>query len=256
MPVSSGAFIASVKRKPENYYIIHYSCQSLNDDNEGLSPRITSIAINHYATQQTVSFSTHAIAEELGIVRADVLTRLDEIERELLRRFYEFVRDRRGQVWVHWNMRNLTYGFEHLEHRYRVLGMTDAPTVPVEQRVNLYDVLGDRYGPDYVADPKMQSLMQLNGGLHRNFLSGAQEVEAFQKGEFIKLHNSTLCKVGFFHRVIEDLVKGRLKTSSHGWGAKLDRIFESRTTKAGALIATALTVVVGGYQLYLWLTSQ
>ena len=110
----SSAFIKDIKRNPENYYLIHYSCQSLYDDNEALSPRITSIAINHYATEQTVSFSTHSIAEELHIPRESVRDRFDEVERKLLTDFYAFIRDRRDKYWIHWNMRNLTYGFEHL----------------------------------------------------------------------------------------------------------------------------------------------
>lgn len=69
---NSGDFIKAVKRNPENFYIIHYSCQSLYDDNDSLSPRITLIAISHYATEQTVNFSTHSIAEELHIPREDV----------------------------------------------------------------------------------------------------------------------------------------------------------------------------------------
>jgi len=118
----SGAFIREVKKAPQIFYTIHYSCQSLYDDNEGLSPRITSIAITHYATGQAVSFSTHSIAEELRIAREDVLGSFDSVELQLLTGFYQFVRDRRDKYWVHWNMRNLTYGFEHLEHRYRALG--------------------------------------------------------------------------------------------------------------------------------------
>ncbi|MBP1124513.1 hypothetical protein JOE32_000980 [Pseudomonas sp. PvP025] len=34
----SGAFIREVKKAPQIFYTIHYSCQSLYDDNEGLSP--------------------------------------------------------------------------------------------------------------------------------------------------------------------------------------------------------------------------
>ena len=117
----SRLFIKEIRRHPENFYIVHYSCQSLYDDNQDLSPRITSIAITHYASEQTISFSTHAIAEELDIPREMVRDRFDDVERKLLNDFYEFIRDRRDKYWVHWNMRNLTFGFEHLEHRYRVL---------------------------------------------------------------------------------------------------------------------------------------
>lgn len=134
---NSGRFLREIKANPENFYIIHYSCQSLYDDNDALSPRITSIAITHYATEQTVSFSTHSIAEELHIQRDFVKERFDEVEYKLLQDFYMFIRDRRDKYWIHWNMRNLTYGFEHLEHRYRVLGGKDAPIIPVERRINL-----------------------------------------------------------------------------------------------------------------------
>lgn len=249
----SRSFIKEAKDHPSNFYLIHYSCQSLYDDNEALSPRITSIAITHYATGQTVSFSTHAIAEELHIPREEVRERFDEVEHKLLQDFYDFVRDRRDKYWVHWNMRNLTFGFEHLEHRYRVLGGNNAPVIPVERRLNLNDLLADRYGGGYAAHPKLKSLMELNGGMHRDFLSGAEEVQAFQNNEFIRMHNSTLCKVGFFSSVIHKLLRGRLRTASRGLGVVLDRAFESRSAKGIGLIATLLTIGIGLWQLWLWI---
>ena len=86
---SSRDLIQEIKKAPENFYVIHYSCQSLYDDNDGLSPRITSIAITHFATEQTVSFSTHSIAERLHICREDVISKFDEVEIELLEAFYK-----------------------------------------------------------------------------------------------------------------------------------------------------------------------
>ena len=252
----SGEFIKELKVHPENFYLIHYSCQSLYDDNDALSPRITSIAITHYGTEQTVSFSTHSIAEELHIPREAVRERFDEVERELLRGFYAFVRDRRDKYWIHWNMRNLTYGFEHLEHRYRVLGGNDAPIISVERRLNLNDLLGDRYGRAYAAHPKLKSLMELNGGIHRHFLSGEEEVQAFRNNEFIRMHNSTLCKVGFLHSVIRKMLKGKLRTASRGLGVALDRIFEGRPAKAIGLLGTAITICVGIWQIFLWLSEM
>lgn len=249
---SSREFIKESKSNPENFYIIHYSCQSLYDDNEALSPRITSIAISHYATEQTVSFSTHSIAEELHIPRENVRDRFDEVERRLLQDFYAFVRDRRDKYWIHWNMRNLTYGFEHLEHRYRVLGGNDAPVIPVERRLNLNDLLADRYGGGYAKHSKLKSLMELNGGIHRHFLSGEEEVQAFQNNEFIRMHNSTLSKVGFLHSVVRKFLMGKLRTASRGYGVAVDRLFESRAAKTVGLFATAITIGVGVWQIYLW----
>lgn len=248
----SKEFFARVKRNPENFYLVHYSCQSLNDDNEGLSPRITSIGVTHYATGQTVSFSTHAIAEEMRISREDVLGNFDRVEEKLLRDFYGFVRDRRDKFWVHWNMRNLTYGFEHVEHRYRILGGSDAAVIPVERRINLNDMLANKYGSDYASHPKMKNLMELNGGTHRQFLTGEEELQAFRNNEFIRMHNSTLCKLGFFSSAIDKALTGKLKTASRGFGVMLDRIFESRVAKFIGLASSLLAVVAVVWSLGSW----
>lgn len=251
----SRAFIKEVKKNPQNFYLIHYSCQSLYDDNEALSPRITSIAISHYANGQVVSFSTHAIAEELHISRDDVITKFDEIELELLSSYYEFVRDRRDKYWVHWNMRNLTYGFEHLEHRYRALGGRNASIIPVERRLNLNDLISDRYGPRYAGHPKLKTLMELNGGIPRHFLEGKEEIAAFENKEFIRMHSSTLTKIGFFSSAMNKLVRGKLHTASRGFGVMLDRIFEGRASKATGLLSMIVGTSVGLWQIYLWLNG-
>lgn len=86
-------FIRQIERHPEHFHMIHYSCRGLYDDNDALSPCITSIAITHYATQQTVSFSNHSIAEELHIPRKDIQGRSDEVELQLLQEFRTFIHD-------------------------------------------------------------------------------------------------------------------------------------------------------------------
>jgi hypothetical protein len=182
--------------------------------------------------------------------------RFDEIELVLLQRFYLFVRDRRDKYWIHWNMRNLTFGFEHLEHRYRVLGRNDAAVIPVEQRINLNDMLADHYGGDYASHPKLISLMEMNGGRHRHFLTGEEEVQAFLNHEYIKMHNSTLAKVGFFAKVVKRLIAGTLHTASRGWGIALDKLFESRTAKSIGLFGTIFGIILGIVQILPLLLPQ
>lgn len=251
----STEFFRDLKRKPENFYVVHYSCQSLNDDNEGLSPRITSIGITHFASQQTVSFSTHAVAEEMGIAREEVLGKFDLVERQLLSDFFDFTRDRRDKYWVHWNMRNLTYGFEHLEHRFRILGGGNPAVIPVERRINLNDMLSRKYGSDFAKHPKMKSLMELNGGTHRHFLTGEEELKAFKDNEFIRMHNSTLCKLGFFNSTMRKAVSGKLKTASRGYGVFVDRLFESRAAKTIALISSVFGILGFLWLVYSWATT-
>ena len=245
-----------VRRHPDRFYIIHYSSQSLFDADAGaLSPRITSVVVRHYESGQTVSFATHTVAEYLGIELEAIEARYDEIEKEILSQFYDFARDRREKFWVHWNMRNVTFGFEHLEHRYRVLTKKEPPSIPIEVRINLNDALKHRFGEDYAPDPRMSSLMELNGGRVQGFLSGKEESEAFKAKDFIRMNTSTITKVGFFSHVISAVLKGKLKTGARGFVNALDRLLESRKNRVVAGFAAVLGVIVGVIQLLLWAMS-
>jgi hypothetical protein len=245
-----------IKKHPDRFYIIHYSSQSLYDEGvDGLSPRITSIVVMHYATRQTVSFALHAVAESLGISKDNVDSQYNNIEKELLERFFAFLRDRREKYWVHWNMRNLTFGFEHLEHRYRLLCKKEPPSVPIEVRLNLNDILRQRYGSDYAADPKMKNLMLLNGERDIRFLEGQQEAEAFVKKEFIRMHSSTICKVEFFRQIIGLAMNGKLHTAGKGLLVIVDRLLESRAARVVAFVAALTSIIslpIAMYQVNLW----
>jgi hypothetical protein len=246
-------FFEEVENHPERFYIIHYSSQSLFDAEAGEhSPRITSVVVRHYQSGQTVSFATHTSAEILGIDPADIEAKYDQVEKDLLTKFYDFARDRRERYWVHWNMRNVVFGFEHLEHRYRKLTGLEPPSIPVEVRVNLNDVLKRRYGEDYVGDPRMPTLMDLNGDRVQGFLTGKEESEAFKNKDFIRMNNSTIAKVGFFSYVISASIKGKLKTAGKGFANWVDRTLASRRARITALIGAAFGLLVAIIQLGLW----
>ena len=81
-----------LKNNENLIHIIHYSCENLNDNNDNFSPRITSIAIIHFSSFTTHSFSMHLIAEEMGIKREEISKRYNEIEKKMLENFYEFIK--------------------------------------------------------------------------------------------------------------------------------------------------------------------
>ncbi|WP_210201626.1 hypothetical protein [Bosea sp. CS1GBMeth4] len=236
-------FFKAVRTQPERFYIIHYSSQALYDEGiEAFSPRITSVVVMQFQLRQTQTFCLHSIAEELGIGRDDVEARYDDIERELLSRFFSFVKNNQDKYFVHWNMRNQVFGFEHLEHRFRVLTGEEPPRVPIEFRLNLNDILKVKYGADYAADPRMASLMLLNGKPPRGFLTGEQEAEAFKRKEFIRMNSSTICKVEFFRHVIVAAQQGKLRTAGRGWVHRIDRLLENRWARAAALFGSLVGV--------------
>jgi len=255
----ASSFFKTVKKNPERFYIIHYSSQSLYDegvDRGGLSPRITSIVVMHLSTRQTVTFATHAVAEELRIPKDQVADRYDEIERAILERFYAFVRDRREKYWIHWNMRNVVFGFEHLEHRYRVLTGNEPPHIPVEVRMNLNDIFKERYGSGFAPDPRMLGLMLQNGPRDQRFLEGKEEAEAFKSKDFIRMHSSTISKVEFFRHAITLAQKGKLKTSGRGVLVRVDRLLESRWSRLAALSTTTITLSTLAIAALTWLVGK
>lgn len=230
--------------------VVHYSCQNLNDNNEGFSPRITSIAVLHVGSSTMHSFSIHLIAEIQKISRDDIDRHYDALEAVMLEDFYKFVQEHQDHYWLHWNMTNINFGFETLEHRYRVLTQRVPPKVDDSKKYNLSSLVSQMYGKDYVDHPKMPNLMEINGGKSRDFLTGAEEVEAFERKEYIKLHKSTMSKVYFFQSVFHSLQSRKLKTTRSNWPANLNRALESLPAKILALIAVLFSVGQFGYSTY------
>jgi hypothetical protein len=116
--------LAECLRNPETVIVVHYSCESFYDRPDGSSPRITSIAVRKLDSGLTTSFSIHQMAERKHLSREKLEEQYDELEKQMLKEFYEYVKQHQTHKWVHWNMRDANYGFPAIEHRYRVLGGT------------------------------------------------------------------------------------------------------------------------------------
>jgi hypothetical protein len=100
--MNANSFIKEIKKHPDRFYIIHYSSENLFDRTiQGITPRITSVVICHYATGQLQSFAIHTAADILGISRQDVPAQYDVIEREMLRQLYDFLSSRTQNFWIH-----------------------------------------------------------------------------------------------------------------------------------------------------------
>lgn len=131
----------------------------------------------------------------------------------MLDEFFTFVGTRVGFKWVHWNMRDINYGFAAIEHRYRVLG-GDPIMVEDSRKFDLSRLLISAYGAGYIDHPRLERLVDKNEITKINFLTGAQEAVAFEKGEFVKLHQSTLRKVDILTTIIGRAANGTLKTDA------------------------------------------
>ncbi len=193
-----------------NTVVIHYSCESFYDRPNGASPRITSLAIRNLHDAQTVSFSIHQIAEEEGVLFEEIEQNYDKLEKKMLERFYDYIKTKKDKVWIHWNMRDINYGFQAIGHRFKVLGGN-----PVElhesQLLDLAAVLINRFGVGYIGHPRLINLIKKNKITDKSLLSGKDEAVAFEQQEYVKRHQSTLRKVDVIANIWNRLREGSLK---------------------------------------------
>lgn len=207
--------------KSEQVLVIHYSCESFYDISDGRSPRITSIAIRNLESGQTESFSIHQLAEMRGVsaTKVDIEARYNDLEKEMLVLFYEYIKQNLSKTFLHWNMRDKNYGFQAIEHRYRVLG-GDPIIVHDDRKIDLSRLLIDCYGGGYIGNPRLEKLAAHNKITMRDFLTGAQEAEAFVNGKYLDLHRSTLRKVDILCNFAIRAADNDLKTLSSWWEAR------------------------------------
>ena len=193
--------------------VIHYSCESFYDKADGRTPRVTSVAVRNMASGQTDSFSIHQVAEEQHVAFDKITEQYDALERQMLDRYCDFLRSRQHCNWIHWNMRDVNYGFAAIEHRYRVLGGTPVQ-VSEDRKFDLSRALVDVYGIGYIGHPRLEKLIELNKISAKDFMTGKQEADAFDRKEYVKLHQSTLRKADTLANIFERTSNKSLKTNS------------------------------------------
>ena len=206
--------LAQLTSNADKVVIIHYSCESFFDRPDGSSPRITSIAVRNLGTGQTTSFSIHQMAERDKKLQIDELNaHYDDLEKRMLKEFYDYVEKHETHTWLHWNMRDINYGFAALGHRFKVLG--GKPYELHESRLcDLARLLVDLFGPGYIGHPRLTKLVEKNSISMLGFLTGEEEAKAFDDGEYVKLHQSTLRKADILSNIVGRTANGTLKTEA------------------------------------------
>lgn len=230
--------------------IIHYSCESFYDIKDGKTPRITSIAIRYLSTAQTKSFSIHKVAELRKIPFDQIDDNYDQLEKEMLKDFFDFVKEHKDYKLIHWNMRDINYGFEALQYRATVLG-TDTFEVKDENKYDLARLLIDKYGKGYSNHPRLPSILEMNNISSKHWLNGDDEAKAFDNKEYVRLHQSTLAKVDVIESILKLTAEDSLKTKSKWkdiYGISPQGLFElAKDHWIYGLILFLISSVLGAY---------
>jgi len=186
---------------------ISYACTNFNQVEKPV--RITSIVVNIMNTscERTFDYIICNSGSLSGLKECE----LDEIERRMLDKFFEFATPYRNSIWIHWNMRNSKYGFEKIINRYCSLG----GVLDKEYFKNEFDLawaFKKIYGSDYVKDPRFENICKLNGLAMFDFEKGENEAVLFEHGKYDLISHSKLRKIHCMTSLFDMAIHGTLKT--------------------------------------------
>ena len=134
----------------------------------------------------------------------------------MLKDFSDFVKKHITYNWVHWNMRNSSYGFEAISNRYRILG-GHLKDIEDQFKFDLPVILGSLYTYDFEKHKPKGQLLNLSFRNHisdRDALIGKDEATCFDNRDYLKLHMSTCRKVEIIDRILTLEEKNKLKVNA------------------------------------------
>jgi hypothetical protein len=195
-------------------YAIHYSGE-LGQNSPAETPPVSAIVVQQLLTDEQHTFAAFRIAEQRGIAAFEFLTRFPELEKQMLRDFYEFVAAHPQVVWLNWNMRSLRFGFEVLAQRAHRHGVKPVE-IPLERRFNVAGYLKGLFGDQYAPNPRLWHAIHQNGVNGLGLLNDFQAAAAWQKGEYAAILQSLSCKVEAIARLFDRVRLGTFQTCPTG----------------------------------------
>ena len=203
--------------------IIHYSCESFYDK-AGYTPRVTCIGVLNRESNESIVFSLHLQAQKHKIdIHNMSKDDFDKVEKSMLDEFYDYSKHHSSYVWVHWNMRTASYGFQAISNRYEILG-GDKILIPDSNKIDLPEVFSKYYTYSYEAhkpNGQLLNLAERNKVSTRDALVGIKEAESFEQKQYLNLQMSTMRKVEIIDRLLS-----KFESSSLTHNARLKEIYD------------------------------
>lgn len=236
-------------------FVIHYACQSFNQSQAHGSPRIAAIAVRNLADGRTTTFSIHQELELGRVPPQAAFAHMDHLERSMLDRFNRFLAEHRHMTFVHWNMRDLKFGFAALEHRFSVLG-GQPQNLAAHQRFDLALLMPEVFGSAYAPRPHIEHLARMNGLTLTGYIPGDKEPGVFNTGEFSAVNQSTLCKVSLISDIARLVHSRTLKTQANWWTLNAGRVREAVEMFEDNPIRALAGILLGGLMTGFTLVSR
>ena len=210
-------------KDPSKVLIIHYSQLKTADEYGGISPLISAIVVKSLDGNSEHHFCIHLEADKANLPLEDLSSSYRDLELRVLRAYNDFVRRHADFIWVHWEMKNVHFGFDAIRHRFDKIfaGLNNSrdryEEIPSNKKVNLCRLLEDMYGENFADNQdKLASLLKTNNEnvLNNNYLSLDAEAAEFENQNFTTVLNSLDCKVDFIRRTIKLLKEKKLSVQN------------------------------------------
>ncbi len=201
----------------ESIIAVHYACESILTPKDH-PPQVASIAIYDLASRDVSAFSRTDAPKDIAA---------EEIEIDLLKRFFARLTAFQESLVIHWNMNRPEYGFEALISRLRHLTKDPGSALIPARRVDIDDVFVAQFGENYAPHGRLLSMANLNNLDVRSTLKGLDEAARFADKDWSALTRSCASKAKIIGDLFVKLVNGTVKTASSpgivGFaGARLD----------------------------------
>lgn len=89
----------------------------------------------------------------------------------MLDEFFKFAKNHDKNYWIHWNMRDIKYGFQALEHRYKIL-KGKSYVISDDKKYDLGIKIIDIYSSNFIDHPRFSKLVEANNITDKDMLSG------------------------------------------------------------------------------------
>jgi hypothetical protein len=191
-------------------HVIHYSSAIARDCPSGFPP-ISAVVVENVQTGVQRTFSAFQRSQLSGVPIPDFVARHHEFEGPTLAEFYAFVAERPDAVWVHFGMRGTVFGFDVIEARARLAGVTPQD-IPFGNRFDLSYYLKRTHGDDYVPHPRLWHAITVNLGNVPNLLDDSGAADAWRDGRYAAVVWSLASKVGAIANLYRRVLLGTFVT--------------------------------------------
>lgn len=246
--------LKKITEDPSKVLFVHYSESSTYDDDDygNISPIITSIVIKSLDGQTDKQFAIHLEADKADIPKDQIQDSYRELELRILKLYNDFVRRHLDCFWIHWDMKNIHFGFEAIKHRYEKIfeSLDDYCEIPNNKKKNLRSIIEGMYGDNFVSGPDMlKALMLCNSDNVEDYayLSRDNESSQFENKNFIAVIRSVDSKVEFIKKATKKLSnKTLIILNRNNYAVFVDTVNHPYFTFSGwviGLIGLILTIV-------------